>query len=189
MKSVIAQGTTVSKAIEDALKKADMPNEFFVKLLEEAQQGFLGFTAKKAKIALFFKKDAKGTNQNKLFEQGTYQTFFDNPVLKKQIEEQLKELGLEIKPIVQTKHGIENQIKQMTQESKPVSKVQNMQNHKMQKKDISSDQRNDNNRDGQRSEYRINRRSRYYRPKNTQNTEKKQNASNNFQEKNKLNDK
>ena len=45
MKSVIAQGATVVKAIEEALKKADMPKEFFVKILEEAQPGFLGFGA------------------------------------------------------------------------------------------------------------------------------------------------
>ena len=54
MKSVLAQGATVVKAIEEALKKADMPQEFFVKILEEAQSGFLGFGAKKAKIASIF---------------------------------------------------------------------------------------------------------------------------------------
>lgn len=101
MKSVITQGTTVAKAIEEALKKADMPKEFFVKLLEDAQAGFLGFGSKKAKIALFFKEEAvHSKHQESMFEKGSYENLFNNPNMKKQIEQQLKDLGLEIKPIV-----------------------------------------------------------------------------------------
>jgi len=105
MKSVITQGTTVAKAIEEALKKADMPQEFFVKLLEDAQAGFLGFGAKKAKIALFFKEEVASArhHQESMFEKGSYENLFNNPSMKKQIEQQLKDLGLEIKPIVAPK--------------------------------------------------------------------------------------
>lgn len=99
MKSVIAQGASVAKAIEEALKKAEQPQEFFVKVLEDAQPGFLGFGAKKAKIALFFKENVLLKKQDSLFERGAYESLFNNQAMKKQIEQQLKELGLEIKPI------------------------------------------------------------------------------------------
>lgn len=98
MKSVIAQGSTIAKAIEEALKKADMPQEFFVKVLEDAQAGFLGFGSKKAKIALFFKNvilsDKKSEN---MFSKGSYAGLFNNPDIKKQLDLQLKDLGFEIK--------------------------------------------------------------------------------------------
>ncbi|MBI2344820.1 Jag N-terminal domain-containing protein [Candidatus Dependentiae bacterium] len=100
MKSVIAQGSTIAKAIEDALKKADMPQEFFVKVLEDAQTGFLGFGSKKAKIALFFKDDAvSDKNHQSMFEKGSYAGLFNSSDVKKQLDQQLKELGLEIKPL------------------------------------------------------------------------------------------
>ena len=100
MKSVIAQGSSIAKAIEEALKKADMPQEFFVKVLEDAQAGFLGFGSKKAKIALFFKNEviSEKTSQG-MFEKGSYAGLFNNPDLKKQLDQQLKELGFEIKPL------------------------------------------------------------------------------------------
>ena len=99
MKSVIAQGSTVAKAIEEALKKAEMPQEFFIKVLEDAQAGFLGFGSKKAKIALFFQDTKQQFKQQTMFEQGAYHNLFNNPAMSKQIEQQLKDLGLEIKPI------------------------------------------------------------------------------------------
>lgn len=123
MKSVITQGATVAKAIEEALKKADMPKEFFVKLLEDAQAGFLGFGAKKAKIALFFKEDLahQKNHQESLFEKGSYENLFNNPNMKKQIEQQLKDLGLEIKPIVAPKKPSVNSRDQVSaQSSTPV---------------------------------------------------------------------
>lgn len=94
MKSVIAQGATVAKAIEEALKKADEPQEFFVKILEEAQAGFLGFGAKKAKIALFFKKDSRNHKNDRVLSQTNYEELFENPSLYKQIEAQQDDLGL-----------------------------------------------------------------------------------------------
>lgn len=100
MKSVIAQGSSIAKAIEEALKKADMPQEFFVKVLEDAQAGFLGFGSKKAKIALFFKNEITSEKASQgMFEKGSYAGLFNNPDLKKQLDQQLKELGFEIKPL------------------------------------------------------------------------------------------
>lgn len=100
MKSVIAQGSSIAKAIEEALKKADMPQEFFVKVLEDAQAGFLGFGSKKAKIALFFKNDVVSEKvQKSMFDKGSYAGLFNNPEMKKQLDQQLKELGFEIKPL------------------------------------------------------------------------------------------
>lgn len=97
MKSVIAQGTTVVKAVEEALKKADMPVEFFVKLLEDAQAGFLGFGAKKAKVALFFKQSALNNKKDSLLNQQSYENLFDSNDLHKQIEQQIKQAGSSIK--------------------------------------------------------------------------------------------
>ncbi len=92
MKSVIAQGSTVVKAIEEALKKAEMPTQFFVKLLEDAQSGFLGFGAKKAKVALFFKQKIDHNKNKNLLSQDSYENLFNSQALSKQIEEELKNL-------------------------------------------------------------------------------------------------
>lgn len=86
MKSVIVQGATIAKAIDEALSKAGMPKEFFVKVLEEAQSGFLGFGAKKAKIALFFKKEDKKPDGS-LLSRGTYKNLFDNEAIQSQLRE------------------------------------------------------------------------------------------------------
>jgi predicted RNA-binding protein Jag len=91
MKSVIAQGATVVKAIEEALKKADMPKEFFVKILEEAQSGFLGFGSKKAKIALFFKKEVFASRGEGVLHQDSYEGLFNNQSLQKQIDNQQRD--------------------------------------------------------------------------------------------------
>jgi predicted RNA-binding protein Jag len=122
MKSVIAQGSTIAKAIEEALKKSDSPQEFFVKILEDAQSGFLGFGSKKAKIALFFKNgDGLEKVSDSMLAKGSYLELFNNPDLKKKIDLQLKEIGLEIKPIkheqVEKKPNIE---KKPILEKKPV---------------------------------------------------------------------
>jgi len=54
MKSIIQEASSMSKAIEKSWEKAGKPQEFSVKLLEEAEKNFLGLTKKPAKIALFF---------------------------------------------------------------------------------------------------------------------------------------
>lgn len=111
MKSVIAQGSSVVKAIEEALKKAGMPTEFFVKLLENAQGGFLGFGAKKAKIALFFKQHTYQSQKDGVLNQHVYEDLFDNNSINKQIEQQLK--GIELPKVgSHAPHPKQNQSKQ-----------------------------------------------------------------------------
>lgn len=70
-----------------------MPEEFFVKLLEDAQGGFLGFGAKKAKIALFFKQNQSISKHDGMLNQDSFQDLFDNNEISKQIEQQLKDVG------------------------------------------------------------------------------------------------
>jgi len=54
MKSVMHEASSIAKAIEQAWVKAGQPQEFSVKILEEPQKNFLGFTTRSAKVALFF---------------------------------------------------------------------------------------------------------------------------------------
>ncbi len=189
MKSVITQGSTIAKAIEEALKKSDSPQEFFVKILEDAQSGFLGFGAKKAKIALFFKNgDSSEKVSDSMLAKGSYSGLFNNPGIKKQIDQQLKELGLEIKPIKNEqieKKVVQQQPKQPNMQVRPlrarpqqekenkteiaqeetlqqyVSKQFNSSEFKDQAK--FSDQKRDENQPGQ------NRRRRYYRYRRNRN--------------------
>lgn len=60
MKSIMHEASSISKAIEQGWIKAGQPQEFTVKILEEPEKNFFGFTTKSAKIALFF-EDRKTT--------------------------------------------------------------------------------------------------------------------------------
>jgi len=83
MKSVMAEAATISKAVEEAWKKAGNPIEFFTKIVEEPKAGFLGFGAKNAIVALFFNKESIKTEADKLAKpevvrQESYVGFFNN---------------------------------------------------------------------------------------------------------------
>lgn len=54
MKSVMQEASSIAKAIEQAWIKAGQPSEFSIKVLEEPQKNFIGFTMRSAKVALFF---------------------------------------------------------------------------------------------------------------------------------------
>ncbi len=54
MKSIIQEASSIAKAIEEGWIKAQKPQQFSVKILEEAEKNFLGMTKKSAKVALFF---------------------------------------------------------------------------------------------------------------------------------------
>lgn len=83
MKSVFVEASTVSKAIELAWKKAEKPEEFFVRILQEHSNGFLGFGAQKAKIALFFKNIPKADSLFPVvLKQKEYSSFFENEKIK-----------------------------------------------------------------------------------------------------------
>ena len=72
MKSIMQEGSSVTKAIEQAWIKAGKPAEFSVKVLEEAQKNFLGLTLRSAKIALFFdEKTQKGNEPQRVTRQFT----------------------------------------------------------------------------------------------------------------------
>lgn len=54
MKSIIEEASSVAKAIEKGWTEAGKPQEFSVKVFEEATKNFIGMTTKSAKIAIFF---------------------------------------------------------------------------------------------------------------------------------------
>ena len=83
MKSVVVEASTVAKAIESAWLKADKPEEFFIRVLQEHTAGFFGFGAQKAKIVLFFKNSQKSDSLFPIvLKQKEYTNFFGNSHLK-----------------------------------------------------------------------------------------------------------
>lgn len=83
MKSVVVEASTVAKAIELAWQKADKPEEFFIRILQEHSSGFLGFGAQKAKIVFFFKNSQKSDSLFPvILQQKEYANLFDNDKLK-----------------------------------------------------------------------------------------------------------
>jgi len=59
MKSVIEEGSSISKAIQNGWLKAGKPKEFTVKIFQEPKKNFLGFTTVVAKVGIFFNEDNK----------------------------------------------------------------------------------------------------------------------------------
>ncbi|MDP3788625.1 MAG: Jag N-terminal domain-containing protein [Candidatus Chromulinivorax sp.] len=83
MKSVVVEASTVAKAIETAWLKADKPEEFFIRILQEHSSGFLGFGAQKAKVVFFFKNSHKSDSLFPVVvKQKEYANFFGNSNLK-----------------------------------------------------------------------------------------------------------
>jgi hypothetical protein len=60
MKSIIHEASSIAKAVEQGWIKAGKPQEFSVKVFEDAERNFFGFTTKKAKVAIFFKDINEG---------------------------------------------------------------------------------------------------------------------------------
>ena len=102
MKSVVAQSSTLAKAVEEAWNKAGRPEEFFIKILEEPTNGFLGFRAKKAKVGLFFKSLDKKEDAlvPQVLKQKEYTSFFNNDdlVVDSEIVEQKKQSVQKVQP-------------------------------------------------------------------------------------------
>lgn len=63
MKSIIEEASSISKAIENAWKRADQPSDFTVRIFETPQKNIFGFTTKSAKIGIFF--DEKSATEPK----------------------------------------------------------------------------------------------------------------------------
>ena len=59
MKSIVEEASSVSKAIENAWKRAEQPTEFSIRIHELPEKNMFGFTTKPAKIALFFPEDSR----------------------------------------------------------------------------------------------------------------------------------
>lgn len=65
MKSILEEASSISKAIENAWKRANQPTEFSVRIHELAEKNIFGFTSKPAKIALFFSEEPKKNAERK----------------------------------------------------------------------------------------------------------------------------
>src|SRR3990167_7412015 len=69
MKSVIQEGSSLAKAIEEGWEKAGKPVEFSVKIYQEAEYNFLGLgTKKKAKICIFFDESSSAIQEKRVFK-------------------------------------------------------------------------------------------------------------------------
>lgn len=60
MKSVIQEASSIAKAIDQAWEKAGKPADFTIKILEQPQKNFFGFTTRSAKVSLCFEERVQG---------------------------------------------------------------------------------------------------------------------------------
>lgn len=134
MKSVVVEASTVAKAIEIAWLKAEKPEEYFIRVLQEHQTGFLGFGSLKAKIVLFFKNTQKSDSLFPVvLKQKEYESFFGNTQLKNPTELNVvdTQLNKNVTPGSGQQHKKKqhnNQpAKQQSQQSHPTTKQQHPQ--------------------------------------------------------------
>lgn len=67
MKSIMEEASSIMEAIQKGWERAGKPQEFSVKVFEDAQTAFFGMrTVKSAKIALFFKEGAPSFTTEKI---------------------------------------------------------------------------------------------------------------------------
>jgi predicted RNA-binding protein Jag len=66
MKSIMEEASSVIKAIEKGWIQAGKPQEFTIKVFEEATKNFIGMTVKPAKIAIFFQEKAVSSTQQNI---------------------------------------------------------------------------------------------------------------------------
>ena len=65
MKSLVEEASTIVKALEKAWTRAGKPQTFSVKIFEEEETNFFGFTKKSAKVGIFFEeKQVAGERKN-----------------------------------------------------------------------------------------------------------------------------
>ena len=72
MKSVVAEASSIAKAIELAWQKAGQPKEFLTKVFQEPQRNMFGLTKTSAKVGIFF-DDAAIVQKIKTASQSTIQ--------------------------------------------------------------------------------------------------------------------
>lgn len=85
MKSIIEEASSITKAIENAWKRADQPNEFSIRIFEMPQKNMFGFTTKSAKIGIFYDEGKKTTNDKHHYTQPAPQ---QNHVQKERVVKQ-----------------------------------------------------------------------------------------------------
>ncbi len=71
MKSIVQEGSTISKAVESAWQAAGKPKEFTVKVLETPEHNFIGMTTRSAKVALFFKQAISRPERSARFDRSS----------------------------------------------------------------------------------------------------------------------
>lgn len=76
MKSLVEEASSITKAIEKAWIRAGKPQTFSIKIFENPEVGFLGFTKKSAKIGIFFEEVESNTSTQTT--QGTHHTQKNN---------------------------------------------------------------------------------------------------------------
>ena len=54
MKSIVEEASSIAKAIENGWIRAGKPQEFTVRIFEESEKNFLGFSKKPAKVGFFY---------------------------------------------------------------------------------------------------------------------------------------
>lgn len=73
MKSIMEEASSIIEAIQKGWERAGKPQEFSVKVFEEAQTAFFGMrTVKSAKIALFFQEGAPSLTTEKIDSSNRY---------------------------------------------------------------------------------------------------------------------
>ena len=63
MKSIVEEASSISKAVEQAWKRAGQPTEFSIRIHELAEKNMFGFTSKPAKIALLYQEEHKNKSK------------------------------------------------------------------------------------------------------------------------------
>ncbi len=86
MKSVIEEGPSIAKAIEQGWIKAGKPKEFSIKIFQEPKKNFFGMTTTIAKVGIFFRdfNESKESHQNSYRNQSqTDERYQQRPYYKK----------------------------------------------------------------------------------------------------------
>ena len=74
MKSIMEEASSVIKAIEKGWIQAGKPQEFTIKVFEEATKNFIGMTVRPAKIAIFFQE--KGAQPQQVRQKSAHPKLF-----------------------------------------------------------------------------------------------------------------
>jgi hypothetical protein len=95
MKSIIQEGNSIAKAVEQAWLEADRPKSFSVKVLQESEKNFFGITTKSAKIALMFQEEPVRT-----VAQAHAKEYSRRPIeSKKPVEQERKQPDKKVEPV------------------------------------------------------------------------------------------